>query len=482
MKHSWTMTHSFWAIMGGIAVDINGEEPFIVSQGPPKLTEKGIYLLIKCEPDLLPDISEDEVKDKSKADWLTKSLACIQATWFCVSCLVRVGQGLTMSLLELNTFAHAMCTIVVYFIWWKKPLDVERPLLITSDRLRPLLAYMWMSSKTSARPQPPSHGDFTYKVSPNPEFDAISLAKTIYTEPNESTSVRRDAFLPAVRVTTSSGLAGTKFFANKDSKRWVVEEHERSTDEHGPPPTTTIIHEPPEFNLTETGQRRWRLAHDALEEYRLKKFGRDRDLVTVKPVPDMFESPASAAKDSTASLRDIWAVLGFCMLTAAYGAFHALAWNTHFPSRRQRTLWRVSSLIIASPAGVALLVVVLVLVAFLVMLITNRLFLKRNVANKGDGSQSTTRSKDFADAANVTDDKGPKLFGTAMFKTQLWKAIVRIFKIFGKLAHMLLVAFLMVLYFPARAYIVGESFRMAFYLPPGAFKATQWEKYFPHLG
>jgi hypothetical protein len=319
-------------------------------------------------------------------------------------------------------------------------------------------------------------------VSPNPEFDAISLAKTIFTEPNASTVISDGGFWPGVKVTTTSGLAGTKFFANKDSKRWVVEEHERSTDEHGPPPRTTIIHDPPVFKLTKADQRRWKLAHDALEKYRLKKFGSDRDLVTVKPVPEMFESPASAAKDSAATLRDIWAVLGFCMLTAAYGAIHALAWNTHFPSRRQRILWRVSSLIIASPAGVALLVVVLILVAFIVVLIANRFFPKRNVAKKGDGSQPTTKSKNFVDAANVTEDRGPKLFGTAVFETQLWKAAVKIFKIFGKLAHMLLVAFLMVLYFPARAYIVGESFRMAFYLPPGAFKATQWEKYFPHLG
>lgn len=39
----------------------------------------------------------------------------------------RLGQRLGISLLELNTFVHALCTLVTYLAWWKKPLDVEDP-------------------------------------------------------------------------------------------------------------------------------------------------------------------------------------------------------------------------------------------------------------------------------------------------------------------------------------------------------------------
>jgi hypothetical protein len=53
--------------MGGIAVDVNGSEPFIPFELAPKLTQQGIYFLLRTRPDLLPDIPEDEVKDKSKA-------------------------------------------------------------------------------------------------------------------------------------------------------------------------------------------------------------------------------------------------------------------------------------------------------------------------------------------------------------------------------------------------------------------------------
>ena len=40
---------------------------------------------------------------------------------------------------------------------------------------------------------------------------------------------------------------------------------------------------------------------------------------------------------------------------------------------------------------------------------------------------------------------------------------------------------LMVLYVPARGYLVYESFRTVFLLPPEAYRATRWTQYFPHI-
>ena len=110
------MTHSFWAIMGGIAIDPSGLNPFIPDSKRSTLTPNGVSLLLKHEPQLLPDISEEEVKDKSKGGSLTKSVACIQAIWFCLSCIARISQKLPISILELNTFAHALCTVIVYIL------------------------------------------------------------------------------------------------------------------------------------------------------------------------------------------------------------------------------------------------------------------------------------------------------------------------------------------------------------------------------
>lgn len=110
------MTHSFWAVMGGIAIDPSDSNPFIPDSKRSTLTPNGVSLLLKHEPQLLPDISEEEVRDKSKGGSLTKSVACIQATWFCLSCIARISQKMPVSMLELNTFAHALCTVIVYIL------------------------------------------------------------------------------------------------------------------------------------------------------------------------------------------------------------------------------------------------------------------------------------------------------------------------------------------------------------------------------
>lgn len=51
-----------------------------------------------------------------------------------------------ISLLELNTFAHAICALLVYVLWGNKPLDVYKPTVIDvsqSDVARYICAFAW---------------------------------------------------------------------------------------------------------------------------------------------------------------------------------------------------------------------------------------------------------------------------------------------------------------------------------------------------
>ncbi|KAI5776243.1 hypothetical protein EDC01DRAFT_593838, partial [Geopyxis carbonaria] len=70
------------------------------------------------------------IEDKSKADYLAKLLACIQAGWILLQCLGRKLSDLPITLLELNTVLHVLNAFVMYTLWWKKPLDVSQPSII----------------------------------------------------------------------------------------------------------------------------------------------------------------------------------------------------------------------------------------------------------------------------------------------------------------------------------------------------------------
>jgi len=73
----------------------------------------------------LPTITEEEIKDKSKGDGLTKTIAIFQLLWFSVQLIGRLVKGWAATELEVLTFATCIMTVIIYFFWWNKPLDVH---------------------------------------------------------------------------------------------------------------------------------------------------------------------------------------------------------------------------------------------------------------------------------------------------------------------------------------------------------------------
>lgn len=61
-----------------------------------------------------------------------------------------MAQRIPISLLELNTFAHAICAVLIYCIWWDKPFEVEYPSIVSNRSLFDILALQWMLANGSA--------------------------------------------------------------------------------------------------------------------------------------------------------------------------------------------------------------------------------------------------------------------------------------------------------------------------------------------
>jgi hypothetical protein len=177
IKHPWTMIHSHFAIMGGFAFDTGtGVESFLPGQRTRvTLSNRGVYALAQNAPEFLPNFSEQQIQDKSKANNLAKTLVCLQATWFCLQCVSRLGINLSISLLELNTFAHALCTLIIYLLWWDKPLDVEEPALIEGAEMHEICAAMCMRSKIGTV-RKSSHFSIGHTTNANIWVDGIGLA------------------------------------------------------------------------------------------------------------------------------------------------------------------------------------------------------------------------------------------------------------------------------------------------------------------
>ena len=161
--------------MGGYTLDISKDpQPRVWPEQVDRLTlsQKSVLACLGSKDDevrgLLPFVGEGEIRDKSKANSLAKAIVCIQAIWFCAQVIGRLAQRMPISLLELNTFAHALCALLIYILWWDKPLDIQEPTVIDagkSDVARNVCVMGWSGLHGPVahlqRADPAGHRSFT---------------------------------------------------------------------------------------------------------------------------------------------------------------------------------------------------------------------------------------------------------------------------------------------------------------------------------
>ena len=82
----------------------------------------------------LPRLTEEEMKDRSKGDLLTKSMALLQVLWLSVQLILRKAQGLPSTQLEIMTAAFATCSSRIYLMYVGKPKHVLTRARLAAER------------------------------------------------------------------------------------------------------------------------------------------------------------------------------------------------------------------------------------------------------------------------------------------------------------------------------------------------------------
>ncbi len=78
-------------------------------------------------------MTEEDIKDRSKSDAMTKLLAILQSGWLIIQSIARVAVGLAITELELTTMAFVFCALITYVLWWDKPFNAERAIVFASS-------------------------------------------------------------------------------------------------------------------------------------------------------------------------------------------------------------------------------------------------------------------------------------------------------------------------------------------------------------
>lgn len=288
-------------------------------------------------------ISEKYIQDKSKCSELGKFLVCVQAFWFCVQFFVRLVNGMGVSVLELNAFAHALCTFVIYLMWWDKPYDVEDSTVISGERGTEVAALFstWSPDIPVLYIRPDSqerrHGNDIcltrlghHGLQSCPEFSSISKFS--------SNSKKCELELPDgfTRLYIGGALHGFLFdaaivksgFSENDRRRL-----EAATDQF-------LCHH---VDLSSNQRQRFEMAERAVERYELDQ---DRLAELESQAPLLVTEVSNHGLPAEPSVGDITEyATSYILASLPFGLLCLTAWDAPFTAGAQ-IVWRFGVLII----------------------------------------------------------------------------------------------------------------------------------------
>ncbi|KAL8990945.1 MAG: hypothetical protein Q9169_007990 [Polycauliona sp. 2 TL-2023] len=172
----FSKTYGFYILMGGLTVDVShihdqSDRLLITPSGLIHLAKKGYFF----------HISDADIEDKSKANILAKGLVLLQITWTVFQCITRKATGLPLSVLEVHILVHAGCALIMYVLWFNKPMDVDEPFDVSSQIPDKIVALMLIRShRFGAQP----YGNLEVPI----EYTPVQLKGTKRVWPDRSMS------------------------------------------------------------------------------------------------------------------------------------------------------------------------------------------------------------------------------------------------------------------------------------------------------
>ncbi|KAF6837083.1 hypothetical protein CMUS01_05136 [Colletotrichum musicola] len=140
----------FFVVMGGFHISIEDIKPganFTQREDIPyslPVTPKGFLKLIELgQLEELSRVKESHCGERSKANYLQKTLVAFQVCWMGIQCGARAAQGLPITLLEFHTLAHVLYIPFLAWLWFHKPLDISHPEILEprSETTKNFMAY-----------------------------------------------------------------------------------------------------------------------------------------------------------------------------------------------------------------------------------------------------------------------------------------------------------------------------------------------------
>jgi hypothetical protein len=316
----WTRVHAFFLIMGGFTLHKGGKPVRI-------LEAKELEELSEAGEVEWPTITEEEIADRSKGDYLSKSIVLFQTTWFIIQCIARGAYGLDVTELEVVTLAFATLTGVIYYFWWDKPLDVHCsiPVHFLKEDMR---------KQDIPPPEIPDQ-----EILEGDEKGVVILPNLLPSAPVQVITSTPD---PALTSTGSHVVPPQEV-----SDQGIRPGDEKMVVNPDPFPSTSIQVDTSNPDLPPIRLPRFFTTLLIPILFPLARFlisfsdlaGCDTLGDKILRVPTFYSAPNNSEDKSKA---DIYAVCA----SIIFGAIHCIAWSFHFVTLQEQWVWRISAILV----------------------------------------------------------------------------------------------------------------------------------------
>lgn len=341
------MVHSYYAVMGGITIDDTNISLFNPNRYTGfSLTRQGIRWIAKNAQDVLPDLSAGEIWDRSKASAIAKTVVCLQAIWFCAQCVGRLSQGYSITLLELNTFIHALCALATYMLWWNKPLDVESRTQLQGTFSREISAVVLLicNSEVNEFVKKVQKGALYYRTS------CHSMASAEPTRDSDPNPIPKAKSHPGYKHHRSSRIASWWTDLRMPATDYSVYTHLNRKELE-----TLAIAKAEVLRRFNLDAREVHLTVSRL--YDGQNAPTHPEMLLNLRMPNWY-NVFNNESELEWNLASHTYSLSFTGLF--YGGLHLIAWNAPFPNHIQRLLWRMSGIYLATSVPVLIIIMELI--------------------------------------------------------------------------------------------------------------------------
>ncbi|KAH9477833.1 hypothetical protein JR316_0010065 [Psilocybe cubensis] len=118
-RQRWTMAHGHFMQMGGFTLYGTDHKPIGV------LSSVQFRKLLLSGQIHFPEITEDDIWDRSKNNTPIKLFSLCQMTWFMVQIFERGRRGLLMTPFDILGLSSVVASALLFRLWWDKPLNVR---------------------------------------------------------------------------------------------------------------------------------------------------------------------------------------------------------------------------------------------------------------------------------------------------------------------------------------------------------------------